>query len=244
MPKETIINGKNHRWYRLGGLWVSRDGTSAYQPGKTAQTKKKLTIKSDYRGKYVIDKWGHHIPIAGAVITCYCPPKPSDGKRYVIGYRDDNQENCDYRNLHWTEYHYKHNTSNTAKLYKFGNVITVKKDGSVWKGRENLSPADYIFDPDVELFDCISPYIVVDERHRLYLRDLMSLAGFVNGDDAGLKNPVILHRDNDWRNYSSDNLEWVEDTDQRYIDYQEQRKLDMHNYRLELNPYKTLYPGW
>ena len=51
MPKETIINGKNHRWYRLGGLWVSRDGTSAYQPGNTAQTKKKLKNKTDYRGK-------------------------------------------------------------------------------------------------------------------------------------------------------------------------------------------------
>jgi hypothetical protein len=72
---------------------------------------------------------------------------------------------------------------------------------------------------------------------------IMKSAGFVNGDDALFKNPVILHRDFDRLNFSADNLEWVENTDQRYIDYQAKKDADRHQRNVELNPGKTLLSG-
>ena len=68
--------------------------------------------------------------------------------------------------------------------------------------------------------------------------------GYVNGDEANFQNPVILHRDNNFMNNASSNLEWVENCDQRYADYIKQRDIDIHNRRVELNPGKQLYPGW
>ena len=72
---------------------------------------------------------------------------------------------------------------------------------------------------------------------------VMKSAGFVNGDDAILKDPVILHKDFDRMNFSEDNLEWVERTDQRYIDYQAKKEADKHQRNIELNPGKQLHPG-
>ena len=71
----------------------------------------------------------------------------------------------------------------------------------------------------------------------------LSNPGFVNGDNASLNKPVILHKDLDRMNFSEDNLEWVEETDQRYIDYLEKKEADVHQRNVELNPGKTLPPG-
>lgn len=35
-------------------------------------------------------------------------------------------------------------------------------------------------------------------------------AEFVNGDKSLLKNPKVLHKDNDYLNFNEENLEWVE----------------------------------
>lgn len=45
-------------------------------------------------------------------------------------------------------------------------------------------------------------------------------------------------------NFASDNLEWVEKDDQRYIDYLEKREKDRKARLKELNGDKQLPPSW
>lgn len=72
----------------------------------------------------------------------------------------------------------------------------------------------------------------------------MKWAGYIQGDDADLQEPVILHRDLDWKNFASDNLEWTEATDQRYLDYQAKKKADMKLRSQEINKGKPMPDYW
>ena len=51
----------------------------------------------------------------------------------------------------------------------------------------------------------------------------MKEAGFIQGDDAGLKEPAILHKDGNYMNFASGNLEWVRQRDPRYKNYIQQK---------------------
>lgn len=79
---------------------------------------------------------------------------------------------------------------------------------------------------------------------RLFMDDLMDAAGYVNGEKFSLKSPVILHKDYNPTNFDSSNLEWVESTDTRYIEYQKMVEEWKHQRNIELNPGKPLPPGW
>jgi hypothetical protein len=68
----------------------------------------------------------------------------------------------------------------------------------------------------------------------------MAKAGYVQGDDADMKQPVILHKDNDYMNCSSDNLEWAELTSDSYKAFLEQRRKDGHERVVKLNPGKAI----
>ena len=72
----------------------------------------------------------------------------------------------------------------------------------------------------------------------------MEAAGYVQGDDAVLKDPVILHRDGDYKNFSSDNLEWTEKTDPRYADYCTKREAARKARTNELNRGKYVPEYW
>ena len=45
-------------------------------------------------------------------------------------------------------------------------------------------------------------------------------------------------------NFDSSNLEWVESTDTRYIEYQKKVEDWKHQRNIELNPGRPLHPGW
>ena len=98
----------------------------------------------------------------------------------------------------------------------------------------------------MDLHDCIRPHIKTGmlSNKRVFIDDLMDVAGYVQGDDAILNNPVILHRDYDRMNFSSNNLEWVESTDIEYQKYMEKQKNDIHKRRIELNPGLELPSYW
>ena len=53
-----------------------------------------------------------------------------------------------------------------------------------------------------------------------------------------------IHEDNDPMNFRSDNLEWVEAIDPRYIEYQKKKNKWMHQRNVELNPGRQLHPRW
>ena len=195
-------------------------------------------------GRFILDKYGNRIFIAMAVITCFCPPMPNDGKRYTIGFKDGNQYNCDYRNLQWVEYHYRNTTVPKVRLYVAGKFIEVFSTGKIKVDGQEESVLDYYFEPDVDAFSAKEAPVVQIEKARIAVDELMEAAGYVQGDDAGLKNPVILHRDLDYKNFASDNLEWVEATDQRYIDYCKKREDDRRARTMELNKGKHVPDDW
>lgn len=72
----------------------------------------------------------------------------------------------------------------------------------------------------------------------------VDIAGYVSGEKNDFKNPVILHKDNDPMNFHSDNLEYVEDTDTRYIEYKKKQNEWKHQRNIELNPGRVLHPVW
>ena len=245
MAKDHIISGKRCRYFHDGSIYVSDDGKQAAMP----KTKEILPIQTDTNGVvYVQHKWGHYVGIAKAVITCFCKPKPEDGKKYRIKHKDGNSANCHYNNLEWEVIHYAHTTAPERDICSNGETLVVHNDGTIWSmnGTQFVIQDNY-YDSDTDLWWCVEPYIEVPvsssiHGKRVQVEELMKEGGFVNGDDAVLKDPVILHRDLDRINFSADNLEWVENADQRYIDYQAKKEADKHQRNVKLNPGKTLLP--
>ena len=238
MAKDTFIYGKRCRWYKACYAWVSEDGTLVVVPDKNNKFnpsgKKKLPIKTDHGGRKIAihpDKW-FPLEVAKAVAKCFCPPMPSDGKEYMISHKDGNLGNCHYQNLAWVPYHYKHATTDTVKLYFYGVTFEVGKDGSVKIDGKTAKVYDSFHDSDVDLEVCSSgPSISVPQKGSIddeyvLIESLMAEAGYVQGDDADLKHPGILHIDNDYMNCSSENLEWTEMTDERYKAFLEQCSKD------------------
>ena len=134
MKKEYSLDGKKFRIFYAAYLVVSEDGTTIYQKGKNNVFGKKLKVLNDYTGVFVLDKFGRKISVARTVMTCFCPPKPNDGKDYMIGFKDGNKYNCHKNNLVWMEAHYQNNPDSEATYYhsKAKCFLTIRRDGSVW----------------------------------------------------------------------------------------------------------------
>lgn len=117
------------------------------------------------------------------------------------------------------------------------NGLTVTKDGRIFKGKQEVHISDCIGDADTDLMSCILPHVSDPNKMsgHLFMDDLMDTAGYVDGEKYDFTNPVILHKDNDPMNFCSDNLEWVEAADPRYIEYQEKFEEWKHQRNLELN---------
>lgn len=248
MASKRLHNGKWCRYYIEGYIWVSSDGTVAGTLNKNGNMKN-LTIKHDCNGKYVINSNKKRVSIARAVITCYCPPYSGNGSSCVIHYKDGNRDNCDCSNLEWITYHYQHSNSPKVKISFYGKNYTVCDNGTILKGKDKQSIYDHLFDPDMNLESCIEPYISVSKdgsihQEKVFVDSIMKRAGYVQGDDANLVSPVILHKDYDWMNFKSSNLEWTEATNQRYLDYQAQKKKDMRKRSEELNKGRQIPDYW
>jgi hypothetical protein len=243
MAKEIIIQGKNCRHYYAGRIWVSKDGTLAAQAGRNDYDYKILAIQENDNGKFVTNIFGIKVSIAYAVMKCFGRPEPNDGKRHVIRHKDGDLRNCESSNLEWIVEPYHHNSAPSIDLTYKGITFTVHKSGEVFFNNQVLTVCDYIFDARQGLNVCVEPYITLASSNgdiSLRLDSIMASAGYVNGDNTVLKYPEILHRDNDWKNFASDNLEWVEILDRRFSDYKLQKQADRHKRNVEINPGKTL----
>ena len=253
MATEKTINGRKCKCHN--GIWVTADGkyVAVDTIWKTAFSEipstKPATVHTDKNGeKYVRRKIRgkfYNIYIKNAVYACFCPPVPNKSKEYVVYYKDGNKNNLNYTNLDIKEV-VKVTTHTTANKVKLNNGLTVTKDGRIFKGKQEVHISDCISDADTNLLRCIEPHVSNPNRMfgRLFMDDLMAAAGYVNGEKFSLKSPVILHKDNNPTNFNSDNLEWVESTDPRYIEYQKKVKEWKHQRNVELNPGRPLHPGW
>ena len=246
MPKEKMIKGKRCRVYNEGYLWIwiADTGDFAAHYVKGGGNRGSFHIFKQHIGPFIMDSRGNRIFLANAVITCFCPPAPQDGKRYTIGFKDGNQYNCDYRNLEWVEYHYKHTTLPKVRIYCDGKFVEVYSTGKIKVGGNERRPIDYLYDPDMDLFSGLSNLEVSIDKSKIAIDELMEAAGYVQGDDAVLKEPVILHRDGDYKNFSSDNLEWVEETDPRYLEYCKKKEAARRARTDELNKGKDVPDYW
>ena len=247
---EKTIKGKRCRLYHEGynWIWVADSGDFVSNYVKGGKYKGSCRIFKDHFGPFVKGKYGGHIYLEEAVIKCFCPPCPSDGKRYMLNHKDGNWLNCDYRNLEWAPYRYRNTTVPKVRLYYNERFLEVFSSGEVKEGGQTLSVADYWYDSDVDLhWITPGPYIRVGSGlspKRVEIEKIMRVCGYIQGDDAPLKNPVILHRDLDWKNFASDNLEWVEADDPRYLDYMDKKKQDMKDREKEMNGNKPRPEGW
>ena len=253
MATEKTINGRKCKCHN--GIWVTADGkyVAVDTIWKTAFSEipstKPATVHTDKNGeKYVRMKIRgkfYNIYIKDAVYACFCPPVPNKSKEYVVYYKDGNKNNLNYTNLDIKEV-VKVTTHTTANKVKLNNGLTVTKDGRIFKGKQEVHISDCISDADTNLLRCIEPHVSNPNRMfgRLFMDDLMAAAGYVSGERYTLGNPRVLHKDCNPINFDSGNLEWVESTDPRYIEYQKKVEEWKHQRNIELNPGRRLHPGW
>lgn len=124
---------------------------------------------------------------------------------------------------------------NTYPECKFGS-ITVKKDGTVLENGKPVVTSDCTFDGDVDLCVCISPYFVSQKRNRVFIDELVVKARYVQGSPDGMIKPVVLHKDHNFNNFASDNLEWVEEDSPEYRAYRKDEVEYRRKRNIELNP--------
>lgn len=121
--------------------------------------------------------------------------------------------------------------------------LTINEKGEVFQNGKQLTQSDHMYDSDTDLSVCIGPHVNVDDkrsiyRKRVFLDDLVSAAGYVQGTKTGKTDPAILHKDHDRNNYESSNLEWVEKDSPEYASYRKDEIEQIKKRNDELNPNK------
>ncbi len=206
-------------------------------------------------GRPYIKKAKGTFHIEKLVIEAYHGKKPQDGKDWVIYHKDGDITNNSADNLEWMERAVAYpNISNVTqdKKVKLGNGLVVHKTGEVYQNKK-LLPVDFFQgDSDLDLYVNIPPQIHYEYRNRwggtdrasLFMESLMEEAGYIEGNKRHFTNPVVLHKDNNYKNFASDNLEWVENTDPRLAAYQKQKERDIFNEGLRVNKESNWMAYW
>ena len=239
MATEKIIKGKRCRYYTNGYIWVSEDGTVVAIKQKSGYWKY-FDIKTDGNGEKFVKTGYMTIYIKKAVFTCFC--YCDDPNKTQIWYRDGNPANLYYKNLIAREPQSFHTT---APTFEHISGLTITKEGKVFYNGEEVRICDCVGDADTDSMVCVEPYVSNPKgRGHLNIDDLMADAGYIFGNEYALEDPVILHKDYNPTNFDSNNLEWVESTDTRYIEYQKKVEEWKHQRNIELNPGRPLHPGW
>lgn len=247
MPKQQKINGKDCRYYVDGSMWSCFDGKSFFCKS-TAGTMDQLAVVKDSLGMKVINgRWNIAVSSAIAVATCFVK-RPNDGKRYMVAFNDGNIYNCYYKNLSWVPYHYQHTKTSTIDLALINSMCTVNKSGDITVDGNSTFPLYYWKSQTPGMLHVGEPFVYVkagDGVHslRVNIDEIMRDAGFIQGDDAGMSAPVILHRDGDWLNFAKDNLEWCESTDPRYISFSKNKRAEKEKIYKKKNPGKPILPN-
>ena len=228
-------------YYAVPGLEVSRGGgvRRTYDDSRTPTGKslypKMLERQVDNEGNLFVEI---RVPnrvdlrIDEMVTRCFLS-KPGQGQTLLI-HKDMDKEHCWAGNLEWDtpeqyEKHYNLRPVDGFRLLK-GNLYVSPK-GEVKVNGVVLNVCDFFSDPDMGRLAAVNPFVEIN-RERLFIDKLVA--------DAFLPQPssqqaYLLHKDGDYKNCSSDNLDWVEYSNPEYQEYQEQRNSDIEERLKELN---------
>ena len=221
--KTLNTNGSSVKLLKYKRYRVKPDGSYIEDDGD------ELTIQTDPHGyKYADDGWDH-VYIDELIALAHRFKRKLDfqgSEGYYISHKDGNLENYEPSNLEWKQVSETEQTK-AGHVYFYNHYVG--KDGSIFvycgKDIEKGQIRERWLDDDLDatwIFE--SPVMYTYEKGFYHPDEYMAKAGYVAGDKTALKNPVILHRDYDVGNYSSDNLEYVESDDPRYIEYDALRK--------------------
>jgi len=241
MITERIIEGRrcrlcgNSRYSYSIPLWIADTGDFAAYADNAGGVYCPCRIFCDYNGPFLIERKDGGVLeqkyIEPLVLESFCPSPAYDEvkcirREQMINHRDGNWMNCDFRNLEIAPYHYRNATSDRSILFKAGAFLEVFSNGAIRVDGVEMHVFDWWYFSDFSFMDShysvVDPYIIFNGE-RISVEDIMKEAGFIQGDDAGLKEPAILHIDGDYMNFASGNLEWVRQRDPRYKSYIQQK---------------------
>ena len=257
MAIDFYMNGVRARMHDASKTKITEDGKHVekewFTEGKLEPYYPK--IRTDSSGyQFIENKKLGMLYIHKMVIECFGSPKPTDGQDYVIVHLDANKLNNHYKNLAWKlrKDAYPHIPANTDVKTKLNHSIVVHKAGRIYQKGKKCHVTDDLYDSDMDLFVPMPPYIRYEvknaygktERPLKFVEDAMSEAGYVDGNKLQFKDPVILHKDGDYMNCSSNNLEWCNASDQRYIEYYNKMADTMNALGRERNKYWPEFKDW
>lgn len=236
--EEIKINNQRARKHIASNIYITEDGKYVevrYIDSKTGQEKSfSPEIRTDLSGRRYIKGLKHTIHYCDEMVAVCFLPKPLSGQ--VLVHKDGNIANDHRKNLTWETpvaipstprtVIYPVSTGSTLDQVTLPNGLTVTKGGKVYENGQILEVREYKFNPYTGMKYGCPPYVVYHsdggsgkKEKALNVDNLMSQANFIKGDRNSLQSPVILHKDNDPMNFDSDNLEWVEQSDPRYVTY-------------------------
>lgn len=141
-------------------------------------------------------------------------------------------------------------------LYK-RNKINVNKNAQITQDGQVVSLEDYFYDPDLDwTFHIVNTrvrlrfYIAKWKRYeddRINVDEIMEDFGKIAGNKADFAKPVVLYKNHDYLDTTPGNMEWCDESDQRYIDFKAEahkRKMEkdhQSNYFLSEQSWKTIY---
>ena len=255
-------------FYAVKGLEVSRGGAvrRTYDDCRTRDGKGLYPVmlerQVDKDGNLYIEirkPKKKHLRIDNLVATCFLP-KPKLGQNLII-HKDKNKQHCWADNLQWaTPYEYAEfyntspSTTNAENVNVNGDSITnqtasssfrllwgdvfVSDKGEVKQNDEILKVCDHFYDSDLDIEVAVNPFVYINNGRRIRedIEELVASAFLPPPKNLFL---VLLHKDLDYKNCSSDNLEWVSSDNEDFKKYVEKRKAETNERTFELNPHRV-----
>lgn len=232
----------NHTFISNDGLHVERD----YMDNGVKKTyEPKLYLDCASQRKFIELKSYGVAYIDEMVITCYCPPKPIDGKRYVVHHKDWNFGNDHKNNLEWVEETPEYLAARAEKMkeylhakrlqwYKDRKITVDEKKGIIKQNGVALTIYNSFSDSDLGyLFHTTTPKVNYTykatyrnsgqtryESASLIVDEVLADFGLVLGNKDNFTEPVILHVNHNFLDFTPYNLIWCEKSDPDYIKYQ------------------------
>ena len=240
---------EKRQFFQVPGLFVYEDGTKFERVIKGQNgypdkfTNPKIFVDSDGNKYIKVDH--HNLRVDHLVARCFCHKEP--WQNYVI-HLDNDKANCHKNNLKWISLYeyYQYNTTNPKVVdasgkRNIGEDYFVSDKGEVEKSSQSLPIRDYIYDSDVDRHVPVNPFFDYHfvnrygrtETKKKSVDEAVAKAFLPYPKD--IKDPVLFHKDLNYRNNDASNLEWVEMDSLEYRDYINQMKSDKEKRQDELD---------